>query len=141
MPLYTFAKVSVFLLFLVRIISITRTVNGFCFYPLSFLSKTKEKPFGFGFFHRFLFYIECRKNPYSRPASLFIEITRENDVWVIRGKEIEKFVIMSRLDSNESVLRFSNKLRKFGIDDELKELGAKEGDTVRILDFEFEYTE
>lgn len=68
-------------------------------------------------------------------------ITRENDVWVIRGKEIEKFVIMSRLDSNESVLRFSNKLRKFGIDDELKELGAKEGDTVRILDFEFEYTE
>ena len=68
-------------------------------------------------------------------------ITKENDMWVIRGKEIEKFVIMSRLDSNESVLRFSNKLRKFGIDDELKELGAKEGDTVRILDFEFEYTE
>ena len=68
-------------------------------------------------------------------------ITREDDVWVIRGKEIEKFVIMSRLDSNESVLRFSNKLRKFGIDDELREMGAKEGDTVRILDYEFEYTE
>ena len=68
-------------------------------------------------------------------------INKEDDVWVIRGKEIEKFVIMSRLDSNESVLRFSNKLRKFGIDDELKKMGALEGDTVRILDFEFEYTE
>ena len=68
-------------------------------------------------------------------------INKEDGVWVIRGKEIEKFVIMSRLDSNESVLRFSNKLRKFGIDDELKKMGALEGDTVRILDFEFEYTE
>ena len=59
----------------------------------------------------------------------------------VKGKEVEKFVIMSRLDSNESVLRFSNKLRKFGIDDELKRLGAKDGDTVRILDFEFEFRE
>jgi len=48
---------------------------------------------------------------------------------------------MSRFDSNEAVLRFSGKLRKLGIDDALKEMGAKEGDTIRILDFEFEFTE
>jgi GTP-binding protein len=28
-----------------------------------------------------------------------------------------------------------------GIDDKLRELGAKDGDTVRILDFEFDYKE
>ena len=46
---------------------------------------------------------------------------------------------MTRFNSDEAVLRFTNKLRKLGIDDKLRELGAEEGDTVRILDFEFEY--
>ena len=68
-------------------------------------------------------------------------ITKEDDAWVIKGKEVEKLVVMSRFDTNEAVLRFSNKLRKLGIDDELRELGAQDGDTVRILDFEFEFRE
>jgi len=68
-------------------------------------------------------------------------ITKENNAFVIKGKQIEKLVLMSRFDSNEAVLRFSGKLRKLGIDDALKEMGAKEGDTIRILDFEFEFTE
>ena len=37
--------------------------------------------------------------------------------------------------------RFSNKLRHMGIDDKLRELGAKDGDIIRILDNEFEYRE
>ena len=43
--------------------------------------------------------------------------------------------------TDEGVRRFSNKLRRMGVDDKLKEMGAKEGDIVRILDFEFEFTE
>lgn len=69
------------------------------------------------------------------------KITKENDAWVISGKEIEKLLIMSRLDTDEAILRFSNKLRKMGIDDELKELGAKDGDDIRIMDYEFEFKE
>ena len=69
------------------------------------------------------------------------KITKENNVWVISGKEIEKLLIMSRLDTDEAILRFSNKLRKMGIDDELKELGAKDGDDIRIMDYEFEFKE
>ena len=68
-------------------------------------------------------------------------ITKKNDIFIIEGKQIEKLVLMSRFDSTEAVLRFSGKLRKLGIDDALKEMGAKEGDTVSILDFEFEFTE
>lgn len=68
-------------------------------------------------------------------------ITNEDGEWVIRGKEIEKLVKMSRFDTNEAILRFSNKLRKFGIDEELRSLGAKEGDPIRIIDFEFEFKE
>ena len=43
--------------------------------------------------------------------------------------------------TDEGVRRFSNKLRRMGVDDELKRMGAEEGDIVRILDFEFEYQE
>ncbi len=66
-------------------------------------------------------------------------ITNENNVWVIRGREIEKILRMTKFQTDESVMRFANKLRKLGIDDKLRELGANDGDTVRILDFEFEY--
>lgn len=66
-------------------------------------------------------------------------ITRDNRTWVVRGDEVEKLIRMTKFSSDEAALRFSNKLRKMGIDDQLRELGAEEGDTVRILDFEFEY--
>ena len=68
-------------------------------------------------------------------------ITRDNGTWVIRGDEVEKLLKMTRFNSDEAVLRFSSKLRKMGIDDKLRELGAQEGDNVRILDFEFDYKE
>ncbi len=69
------------------------------------------------------------------------KIKRDNNSWIISGKQIEKLLIMSRLDTDEAILRFSNKLRKMGIDDELKQLGAKDGDIIKILDYEFEFKE
>lgn len=68
-------------------------------------------------------------------------ITNENGVWVIRGKEIERILLMTKFSTDESVMRFTNKLRRMGIDDELRNMGAKEGDTVKILDLKFEYEE
>lgn len=68
-------------------------------------------------------------------------IVKDNDSWVITGDELEKLLKMTRFNSDESALRFAKKLQNLGVDDELKKLGAKEGDTVRILDQEFEYEE
>ena len=68
-------------------------------------------------------------------------ITRDGNTWVIRGDEVEKLLKMTRFNSDEAVLRFSNKLKRMGIDDRLREMGAQEGDNVRILDFEFDYKE
>ena len=67
------------------------------------------------------------------------EIVKEKDAWLIKGKEVEKLFRMTKFNTYESVNRFANKLRKMGIDDKLSELGAEEGDTVKILDYEFEY--
>ncbi len=67
-------------------------------------------------------------------------INKENGVFVIRGSEVEKLLKMSNFNSEESYVRFANKLRKMGIDDSLEQLGVKEGDIIRILNYEFEYT-
>ena len=66
-------------------------------------------------------------------------ITKENDEFVIKGKELEKLFKMTKFSSEEGARRFARRLTKMGIDDKLRELGAKDGDMVRILDFYFEF--
>lgn len=68
-------------------------------------------------------------------------ITNDNGTWVVRGEKVEKLLKMTKFNTDDAANRFANKLRKFGVDDKLRELGAEAGDTVRILDFEFEYEE
>ncbi len=67
-------------------------------------------------------------------------ITRDDDgTWVVSGKEVEKIFKMTKFSSEEAVYRFAKKLRRMGIDDKLRELGAEEMDQVRILDFYFDF--
>ncbi len=61
--------------------------------------------------------------------------------WRVTGSKLEKLLKMTRFNSDESALRFASKLKALGVDEELKTLGAKEGDTVQILNQEFEYEE
>ena len=66
-------------------------------------------------------------------------IEKKDDYFIIHGDEIEKLFKMTKFSSSEGAVRFAKKLRKLGIDDELEKLGAREGDIVKILDFDFEY--
>ena len=66
-------------------------------------------------------------------------VERDKDgYWVVSGDEVEKLFLMTKFNSDESIRRFSNKLRKMGVDDKLYELGAQQGDSVKILDYIFE---
>ena len=67
-------------------------------------------------------------------------ISRDKEVFVIRGESIEKLFRMTNFNTEEAYERFSNKIRRMGVDDELEKMGIKEGDIVRIFDFEFEWT-
>ena len=67
-------------------------------------------------------------------------IVKDNDVYVIKGDEVEKIFKMTNFSTDEAFVRFSNRLRKMGIDDELEKLGISDGDIVRILDYEFEWS-
>ena len=66
-------------------------------------------------------------------------ITRDDDgTWVVSGDEVEKIFKMTKFSSEEAIYRFARKLRRMGIDDKLRELGAEEGNQVRILNFYFD---
>ena len=67
-------------------------------------------------------------------------ITKDKEVFVIKGDAVEKLFRMTNFNTEEAYERFSNKIRRMGVDDELVKMGIKDGDIVRIFDFEFEWT-
>ena len=66
-------------------------------------------------------------------------ITKDGDIWVLKGEKIEKIFNMTRFDEEESVLRFARILKALKVEEELERLGAKRGDEVQILDYIFEF--
>ncbi|RXK18146.1 GTPase ObgE [Macrococcus sp. DPC7161] len=70
------------------------------------------------------------------------EITRDDDgAYVVSGNAIERLFKMTDFTRDASVKRFARQMRTMGIDDALRERGAKNGDTVRIMRGEFEFIE
>ena len=97
------------------------------------LDKIKEEPlFDEDSFESHVLYKFKKEQPFT--------ITRDNDIYVIKGKEIEKLFRMTKF-TDEGALRFARKLRAMGIDDKLLEMGPKYGDKVQIMDLIFEFKE
>ncbi|HGD1216320.1 TPA: GTPase ObgE [Streptococcus agalactiae] len=70
------------------------------------------------------------------------EITRDDDAtWVLYGDKLEKLFIMTNMERDESIMKFARQLRGMGVDEALRERGAKDGDIVRIGNFEFEFVD
>ncbi|HSP21781.1 MAG TPA: GTPase ObgE [Planococcus sp. (in: firmicutes)] len=68
------------------------------------------------------------------------DITRESDgSFVLSGYAIERMFKMTDFSREDSIRRFSRQMRGMGIDEALRERGAENGDTVRLLEFEFEF--
>jgi GTP-binding protein len=67
-------------------------------------------------------------------------ISRDDDgTFVLSGEALERLFKMTDFSRDESVRRFARQMRGMGIDDALRERGAKDGDLVRIMKFEFEF--
>ena len=97
------------------------------------LDKIKQEPlFEEDSFESHVLYKFKKEQPFT--------ITRDNDIYVVKGKEVEKLFKMTKF-TDEGALRFARKLRKMGIDEKLIEMGAKYGDRVQIMDLIFEFKE
>ncbi|RYL94694.1 GTPase ObgE [Sporolactobacillus sp. Y61] len=69
-------------------------------------------------------------------------ITRESDgVFNVSGPKVELLFKMTNFHHDEAIRRFARQLRGMGVDDALRKKGVTDGDTVRIMDYEFEYTD
>ncbi|MBP1156576.1 MULTISPECIES: GTPase ObgE [unclassified Paenibacillus] len=68
-------------------------------------------------------------------------IRRDNEAFVIESPSIEKLIKRTNFSTHEAVMRFARILRKKGIDAALRKRGAKDGQIIRIGDFEFEFVE
>ncbi|PJZ00447.1 MULTISPECIES: GTPase ObgE [Bacillus] len=67
-------------------------------------------------------------------------ITRDPDgVYVLSGDSLERLFKMTDFSRDESVKRFARQMRGMGVDEALRERGAKDGDIIRLLEFEFEF--
>lgn len=68
-------------------------------------------------------------------------IERENDgSFVVSGERVERLAAMTDFESDEALARFERALERIGVERRLRELGAREGDTVRIGAYEFTYS-
>lgn len=78
---------------------------------------------------------------YQKEEEAF-HITRDPDgAFVLYGKKIETLFKMTDFQRDEAVQRFARQMRGMGVDYALRERGAKDGDTIRLLDYEFEFVE
>ena len=70
------------------------------------------------------------------------DISRADDAaWVLSGEKLEKLFVMTNMERDEAIMKFSRQLRGMGVDQALRERGAKDGDIVRIGKFEFEFVD
>ncbi|MFN7019139.1 MAG: GTPase ObgE [Fimbriimonadales bacterium] len=76
----------------------------------------------------------------AQPQPQPTRVYKEGDVFVVEGALPLEIVQRTDFGNQEAVLRMQKRLKGLGVFRRLQELGAQEGDTVRIGEVELEYT-
>lgn len=69
-----------------------------------------------------------------------ITIVREDDVYIVKNTALERRMQRYDLNNDDSLRSFQRLLKRWKVEEALLEAGVREGDTVRIADFEFVYS-
>ena len=65
----------------------------------------------------------------------------DQGVYFVSGREMDRLIESVNFDNEESLNYFHRSLRRMGVIDALREVGAKEGDSVVIGEMEFDFVE
>jgi len=76
---------------------------------------------------------------YVAPMASFDIVLGDDNVYEVRGDQVEKLLLMTDFGKELAIKRFARQLKALGVDEALRAKGLKDGDTVRILTYEFEY--
>ena len=60
-------------------------------------------------------------------------------MYIVDGPAIEKLLGKVNMEDNESLYYFQKQIKAMGVEDKLKQMGIKEGDTVKFVIWEFEW--
>ena len=77
--------------------------------------------------------------PQEREYDHEFDVTVENGVYVVRAEWLQRAYGNLNFDDYESRMHFDSVLEKYGLYEQLEEMGIQEGDTVRIYDLVFDY--
>lgn len=66
-------------------------------------------------------------------------VSVKEGIFIVEGPAIEKLIGRVNVEDNESLYYFQKILKSLGVDDRLRKMGVKEGDTVRFMDWELEW--
>lgn len=66
-------------------------------------------------------------------------ITKTDEAFELSGDKLKLLFERTDFTKDEAVKRFARQLRALGVDDELRKNGAKNGDIIRIFEYEFEF--
>lgn len=75
------------------------------------------------------FTYEIRKEKYDE----------ESEVYIVEGSFVDRLLFSVNVNEPDSLKYFHKVLKNKGVMDDLKNMGIKDGDVVRLNDFEFEY--
>jgi GTP-binding protein len=75
----------------------------------------------------------------DRTAGKSTEAASETKTWAVRGKKIERLVAMTDMENEAGVRRLQRILERQGVVGRLRDMGAVDGDTVRIGSTEFDF--
>lgn len=126
--------------------------RGFTVYRISAATRQGLKPLIYDVMGRLeTLRAEAEAREAAEPKTVHITAAPEEDdrhwearqvdasTYEVVGRGIERMVAMCDLENDYAVRRLQRSLDKIGITGKLKALGAKDGDTVRIRDVEFDY--
>ena len=76
-----------------------------------------------------------------RPAGEGFVIEREGADYVVLGREAQRAVALSDLNDPDAVAHIQRRLKRIGVDKALQKAGVREGDTVRIGELSFTFSD
>lgn len=68
-----------------------------------------------------------------------VYVSEDKDGYTLSGKQLEKIFNSTNFNDSGSLRYLYKYIEKSGAMEQLKEMGLEEGDTIRVIDYEFEY--
>ena len=83
--------------------------------------------------------IKEKEKTYTLEEKADFTVTKENEIFIVKGDRVDKIMRTVNIGDYESLFYLHRKLEEIGLNKELKKKGIKEGDIVKIGEYEMEW--